>query len=56
MFLRRSLLLGSAALALTPASVLAAADIGQAAPAFTATDSNGKSWSLAGLKGKIVVI
>ncbi len=51
---RRSLLLGATALALAPVPAFAAADIGQPAPAFT--DSNGKSWSLADLKGKIVVI
>jgi peroxiredoxin len=53
---RRSVLLGSAALALAPASVLAAGDLGKPAPAFTATDSNGKVWSLAELKGKVVVL
>jgi peroxiredoxin len=53
---RRSLLLGSAALALAPASVLAASDLGKPAPAFSATDSNGKMWSLAELKGKVVVL
>src|SRR3954470_14257018 len=53
---RRSLLLGSAAVALVPASVLAASDLGKTAPAFHATDSNGKAWSLAELKGKIVVL
>jgi peroxiredoxin len=53
---RRSLLLGSAALALAPASVLAASDLGKPAPAFSATDSNGKVWSLAELKGKVVVL
>ena len=53
---RRSLLLGPAALALAPGAALASADLGQMAPAFTATDSNGKIWSLAGLKGKVVVL
>jgi len=54
---RRSLLLGSAALALAPASVLAAGvDPGKPAPAFSAVDSNGKTWSLAELKGKVVVL
>src|SRR5436190_1517637 len=53
---RRSLLLGSAALALAPASVFAASDLGKPAPAFSATDSNGKVWSLGELKGKIVVL
>src|SRR3954462_14401078 len=53
---RRWLLLGSAAVALVPASVLAASDLGKPAPAFSATDINGKAWSLAELKGKIVVL
>jgi len=54
---RRSLLVGSLTLALTPLSpAFAAADLGQRAPDFTATDSNGKTWSLAALKGKIVVL
>ncbi len=55
---RRSLMLGSAALALTPATVLATTspDLGKPAPLFTAVDSNGKSWSLADLKGKVVVL
>jgi peroxiredoxin len=58
---RRSLLLGGAALAVVPAAALptaawASADVGQPAPAFTATDSNGKTWSLADLHGKVVVL
>src|SRR5262245_16529667 len=54
---RRSLMLGSAAAALTPALAFAASpDIGKPAPQFTAVDSNGKTWSLADLKGKVVVI
>ena len=53
---RRSVLLGSAALVLAPASAFAAADLGKPAPAFSATDSTGKSWSLAELKGKVVVL
>jgi peroxiredoxin len=53
---RRSLLLVPAALVLAPAAAFAAAELGQMAPAFTATDSNGKSWSLADLRGKIVVL
>lgn len=54
---RRSLVLGSAAVALLPGIAAAAApDVGQPAPAFTAVDSNGKTWSLADLKGKVVVI
>ena len=54
---RRSLLLGSAAVALMPAVAFAdGPDIGKPAPPFTAVDSNGKTWSLADLKGKVVVI
>jgi peroxiredoxin len=53
---RRSLLLGGAALALVPATVFAASELGQPAPAFSATDSTGKTWSLAELKGKVVVL
>jgi peroxiredoxin len=54
---RRSLLLGSAAVALVPSVAFAnTPDIGRPAPLFTAVDSNGKTWSLADLKGKIVVI
>jgi peroxiredoxin len=55
---RRSLMLGSAAVALAPALAFAATspDVGKPAPLFTATDSNGKTWSLADLKGKVVVI
>lgn len=53
---RRSLLLGSVA-ALIPAVAFAnGPDIGKPAPLFTAVDSNGKTWSLADLKGKVVVI
>ena len=53
---RRSVLLGSAAAVLAPAAAFAAADLGKPAPAFSATDSAGKSWSLAELKGKVVVL
>jgi peroxiredoxin len=54
---RRSLMLAGAAAALTPSLAFAATpDIGKPAPLFTAVDSNGKSWSLADLKGKVVVI
>ena len=54
---RRSLLLGGAAVALVPAVAFAdSPDIGKPAPLFTAVDSNGKTWSLADLKGKVVVI
>ena len=55
---RRSLMLGGAALALAPAAAFATSspDIGKPAPQFTGVDSNGKTWSLADLKGKIVVL
>jgi peroxiredoxin len=54
---RRSLMLGGAAVALMPALALAASpDLGKPAPLFTAVDSDGKTWSLADLKGKVVVI
>jgi peroxiredoxin len=55
---RRSLMLGSAALALAPAVAFATTspDLGKPAPAFTGVDSNGKTWSLADLKGKVVVL
>jgi hypothetical protein len=55
---RRSLMIGGAALALVPAAAFASSspDIGKPAPQFTAVDSNGKSWSLADLKGKVVVL
>jgi peroxiredoxin len=53
---RRSLLLTGAAAALVPAAAWAAPDLGKPAPLFTGTDSNGKTWSLADLKGKVVVI
>ena len=53
---RRSLLLTGAAAALVPAAAWAAPGLGKPAPLFTGTDSNGKTWSLADLKGKVVVI
>src|SRR5436190_22790807 len=53
---RRALFLAGAAVALAPASVFAASDVGKPAPAFSAPDSNGKMWSLAELKGKVVVL
>jgi len=54
---RRTLIVGGAAVALTPAlSFAASPDLGKPAPLFTAVDSNGKTWSLADLKGKVVVI
>lgn len=56
LFPRRSLLLGGAAFAFAPTTVFAASDLGKPAPAFSATDSNGKAWSLDALKGKVVVL
>src|SRR5262245_66406000 len=53
---RRALLLAGAAVALAPTAVWASPDLGKPAPLFTATDSNGKTWSLADLKGKVVVL
>jgi len=53
---RRSVLLGSLPLVLAPAAAFASADLGAVAPAFSTTDSNGKLWSLAELKGKVVVL
>lgn len=53
---RRSVLLGSLPLVLAPGAAFASADVGAVAPAFSATDSNGKNWTLADLKGRIVVL
>lgn len=53
---RRSLLLAGAGLALMPVAAHAASDLGRPAPLFTGTDSHGKSWSLADLRGKVVVL
>lgn len=49
-------LITAAAIATLAAPLSAAAVVGQAAPAFTATDSNGKSVSLSDFKGKPVVL
>ena len=51
----RSLTTAAAAFVIA-APALAAATVGQPAPAFTATDSNGKTVSLAQFKGKTVVL
>jgi peroxiredoxin len=53
---RRAVLLAGAAVALVPTATWASPDLGKPAPAFSATDSNGKTWSLADLKGKVVVL
>jgi len=44
------------ALAVAAGTALAAPEVGQPAPAFTLTDSNGQSHSLADFKGKFVVL
>jgi hypothetical protein len=50
---RRALMLGGAAVALMPAIAFAnGPEVGKPAPLFTAVDSNGKTWSLADLKGR----
>jgi hypothetical protein len=49
-------MLAAAAIAALPASVLAAAVVGQPAPAFTVTDLSGKPVNLADYKGKTVVL
>jgi peroxiredoxin len=57
--LRRSLLSAGATgilVAGLPPAADAAASVGRPAPEFAATDSNGKTVSLAGLRGKIVVL
>ena len=46
----------AAALALASSAALAAATVGQPAPAFTAQDATGKTVSLADFKGKHVVL
>ena len=46
----------SLALALAAGTALAAPEVGQPAPAFTLTDSNGQSHNLADFKGKFVVL
>lgn len=55
---RRAVILAATAVPFLPAAAFATAgpDVGQPAPLFTGTDSNGKTWSLADLKGKIVVL
>jgi peroxiredoxin len=53
---RRTLLLGSAALAMAPGIAFAAADVGKPAPGFSTVDSNGKTHSLDQYRGKIVVL
>ena len=52
----RSTVIITLAVALNAVQTSAAPVIGQPAPAFTAVDSNGKSHSLAGFKGKTVIL
>jgi peroxiredoxin len=52
----KTILLGAFALFALATPALAAPEIGKPAPAFTATDSNGKTHSLADFKGKTVVL
>jgi len=44
------------ALALSPLSVVAKPEVGQPAPGFMATDTSGKTWSLADLAGKAAIL
>ncbi len=55
-FLTNSSLLILAALACAGGPAYGAAEVGQAAPEFTLTDSNGKTHSLSDFKGKHVVL
>jgi peroxiredoxin len=53
----KNLLAGAvAALALGTSALLTAAEVGKPAPAFTLTDTNGKSHSLSDFKGKVVIL
>ena len=53
----KELMLGAAAMAaLAAAPALAAPTVGQPAPAFTVTDSNGRQHSLSDFRGKTVVL
>ncbi|MEX2243991.1 MAG: redoxin domain-containing protein [Fimbriimonadaceae bacterium] len=51
-----ALSIGAAALLMLGNAPVGGAEIGKAAPAFTAVDSNGKTVNLADFKGKIVVL
>jgi peroxiredoxin len=53
---RVSFVVVCAALALAPAAASAGAVVGQPAPAFTLTDSHGKSHTLSDFDGKLVVL
>jgi peroxiredoxin len=54
--MRKSALVLAAALVLSATAALAEVKVGEAAPAFTAKDSNGATVSLADFKGKYVVL
>lgn len=54
--MRKSALVLATALALSATAAFAEVKIGEAAPAFTATDSNGAKVSLADFKGKYVIL
>lgn len=54
--MKRMSILFAAALALTALPLSARVDVGQPAPAFSLTDSNGKARTLAEFKGKTVVL
>src|SRR4051794_36360617 len=54
---RRSLLLAGTAAAFLPAvTAWATPDLGKPAPLFAGVDTNGKTWSLADLNGRVVVL
>jgi len=53
---RRICLALAATLSVMPRIARATAEIGRPAPDFTATDSNGRTVQLAGLKGKVVIL
>lgn len=53
---RRSFLAGGSALAFAPLAARAAVDLDAPAPAFVGQDSNGRTWELAKLHGKTVVL
>ncbi len=53
---KAKLMIAALGLAVLPSLAMAAPVVGQAAPAFTATDSNGKTVNLSDFKGKTVVL
>ncbi len=50
------LLVASAALCGALGSPAAALQVGDPAPDFTLTDTNGQSWTLSALRGKVVLL